>query len=141
VNTVVVSQTKVEAVRTAYNALNEGDMGPYLALFDEEGEFREPPSLPYGGSHHGHDGLLRLVGALDELWEGTTYQVDTLVAEDDYVIVLGRVRSRSRRTGDEIDEPMIEVLRFRNGKIVSAHAHADTARFLQALGLTSAAAA
>src|SRR4051794_30641297 len=109
------AMTNAEAVRTAYDAMNEGDMGPYLALFDEHGQFREPSSLPYGGTHRGHAGLHELVGAIDELWADTRYQVDDLVAAGDLVVVLGRVGARSRMTGDEIDEPLVEVLRFRDG--------------------------
>jgi ketosteroid isomerase-like protein len=128
-----------DAVRVAYNAMDHGDMGPYFALFDDEAEFREPGSLPYGGTYHGHDGLQRLVGVIGELWDETHFEIDELLEAGDYVVVVARVRSRSRNTGDEVDQPIVEVLRFRNGKIISAQAQTDTARFLQALGLAATA--
>jgi ketosteroid isomerase-like protein len=135
-----VSQQNVDSIRDAYAALNRGDAGPYFELFDEQGEFCEPASLPYGGTHHGHDGLQQLMGAIDELWGETQYHIDELLDAGEIVVVVGRVQSRARRTGHEIDEPLVEVLRFRDGKITSAHAHADTARFLQALDVAATAA-
>lgn len=136
-----MSQADVDAVASAYAAINAGDAGPYLELFDQEGEFRESSSLPYGGTYHGHEGLDRLFALLDEYWESLSFDVGRILDAGDSLVVVSRVSGRARKTGGTFDEPIVEVLRMRDGKIVSSHAYLDTARLLQALGMEATPAA
>ncbi len=130
-----MSQQDVEAVRAAYAAIGEGDMDPYLTLFDEQGAFTEPSSLPYGGTYRGHAGLDELFGKLDEHWEGLAFDVQKVLDAGDHVIVISRVSGRARATGRTFAEPITEVLEMRGGKIADSHSRLDTARLLEALGV------
>jgi uncharacterized protein len=137
-----MSQQDVKAVRTAYQAINDGNMDPYLAIFDaENGEFTEAASLPYGGTYKGHAGLDELFAKLDECWEDLTFNVEKILDAGDHVVVISRVSGRAKATGRRMEEPITEVLEMRDGKIVSSHSRLDTARLLQALGVDPTPAA
>jgi hypothetical protein len=77
--------------------------------------FHEPASLPYGGIYRG------LQGIGPSSWAG--------------------LQGRSKRTGEQVDEPYVELLRFRDGKAIEGRIQMDTARILQALGAEAPAAA
>jgi len=136
-----VPQDNVDAVRVAYEAINRGDMGPYLALFHEDGVFQEPASLPYGGTYRGHDGLQQLFDTLDASWESLEFDVQKFLDAGEHVVILTRVRALARSTGKQCEVPLVEVLTMRDGKIVRSEAHSDTARLLDALGIDATAAA
>ena len=128
-----MSQHDAEAVRAAYATLAEGDAEPYLALFDERGEFVEPDSMPYGGTYRGHEGLTDLFAAIDQTWDGLHFEVQQVLDAGDHLVVISRARGRARATGRTIDEVVTEVLRMKAGKIVSSRSSVDTARVLAAL--------
>lgn len=136
-----MSEQTLDAVRAAYEAINSGDPGPVLEAVDEGMEFHEPASLPYGGIHRGPDGMEQLVGKLVGTWENLPLEIEELLDAGDCVTIRGRFQGRSKSTGDEVDEPYLEVLRFREGKAVEGWIQIDTAKVLQALGRKMAATA
>jgi ketosteroid isomerase-like protein len=136
-----VSENNLDAVRAAYEAINSGDPGPVLEAVDEGMEFHEPASLPYGGKYRGPDGMKQLVSRLAGTWENLHLEIEQLFDAGDCVAIRGRFRGRSKSTGDEVDEPYLEVLRFREGKAVEGWSQIDTAKVLQALGRKMAATA
>jgi ketosteroid isomerase-like protein len=133
-----MSQDNVDAVRMAYEAINSGDPNRVLEAVHEEMEFHEPASLPYGGTYRGPEGMGKLFGALAENWDGLHLEIEELLDAGDCVAVRARLQGRSRSTGSEIDEPYIELLRFREGKAVAGWIQMDTAKVLQALGREAA---
>ena len=129
-----MSQENLDAVREAYEAINSGDPGPVLEVVHEEMEFHEPASLPYGGAYRGPDGMEQLVSRLAGTWDGLHLEIEELLDAGDCVAIRGRLQARSKTTGDEVDEPYLEVLRFREGKAIEGWIQIDTAKVLQALG-------
>jgi len=51
------------------------------------------------------------------------------------VVVTGRYRGRSKRTGAVLDAPFAHIWRFRDGKAVEFRQFLDTAGWVHALGL------
>lgn len=133
-----MSQENVDAVRMAYEAINSGDPSPVLEAVHEEMEFQEPASLPYGGTYRGPDGMGQLFSALAENWDGLHLEIEELLDAGDCVVIRARLQGRSRSTGSDVDEPYLELLRFREGKAVAGWIQTDTARVLQALGQETA---
>jgi len=136
-----MSQESLDAVRMAYEAINRGDPSTLLEAVHEDMEFHEPASLPYGGTHRGPDGMEQLVSRLAGTWEGLHLEIEELLDAGDWVAIRGRFQARSKITGDDVDEPYLEVLRFREGKAIEGWIQIDTAKVLQALGRKMAATA
>jgi ketosteroid isomerase-like protein len=129
-----MSQENVDAVRVVYEAINRGDPRPVLEVFHEKLEFQEPASLPYGGTYRGPNGMGQLVSALAENWDGLHLEIDELLEAGDCVVIRARLQARAKLTGSEVDEPYLEVPRFREGKAIAGWIQMDTAKVLQALG-------
>lgn len=134
-----MSQNNVDLTRMAYEAINTGDPG-VLEAIHEEMEFHEPASLPYGGIYRGPDGMGELFGALAEHWDGLHLEIEELVDAGDCVAIRARLQGRAKSTGREVDEPYLELLRFREGKAIADWIQMDTAAVLQALGRETAPA-
>jgi ketosteroid isomerase-like protein len=133
-----VSQENLDAVRMAYEAINSGDPSPVLEAVDEEMEFHEPASLPYGGTYRGPDGMGQFFSALADSWDGLHLEIEELLDAGDCVVIRGRLQGRSKSTGSEVDEPYLEVLRFREGRAIAGWIQIDTAKVLQVLGRETA---
>jgi uncharacterized protein len=82
-----------------------------------------------------------LFEALASNWDDLHLAIDELLDAGDWAVVLGRLQGRSKRTGEQVDEPYVELLRFRDGKAIEGRIQMDTARILQALGAEAPAAA
>jgi ketosteroid isomerase-like protein len=122
----------------AYEAINSGDPSPVLEAVDEEMEFHEPASLPYGGTYRGPDGMGQFFSALADSWDGLHLEIEELLDAGDCVVIRGRLQGRSKSTGSEVDEPYLEVLRFREGRAIAGWIQIDTAKVLQVLGRETA---
>jgi ketosteroid isomerase-like protein len=136
-----MSQENLDAVRGAYEALNQGNAEAVLGAIHDEMEFREPESLPYGGTYRGPQGMGELFEALASNWDELHLEIEQLLDAGDWAVVLGRLQGRSKATGEQVDEPYVEVLRFRDGKAIEGRIQMDTTRVLRALGVEATAAA
>jgi hypothetical protein len=94
----------------------------------------EPPSLPYGGEHHGVDGYVALLQRIAELF-ALRFELHDLHALDASTVLLhmhvtftGRATNRARRL------PVLELLNTRAGRVARSEVFlADTATLLTLL--------
>jgi ketosteroid isomerase-like protein len=110
-----------ETAERAINAWNRCDLDAFLREWHVECEWR--PAFPKGtqgtGSvFHGH-------AALAQAWQGVR----------DALLVLGSIYARGTRSEVALESPWSAVVRFRDGKLVSAWDWLDHAPALKAVGL------
>jgi uncharacterized protein len=103
---------------------------------------REAPSLPYGGDHHGVDGFMHVVDAVDEYWEvvgGTeSFQMDIVEIDAETVLMRVDAEAIARSTGTRFLMRVVEFFTVRDGKIAMVDVHYwDTAAMCQALSAGS----
>jgi ketosteroid isomerase-like protein len=105
------------------------------AVLTDDFEIVEPPSLPYGGSHHGVDGYVVLLRRIGELFE-LGFEPDGVRAVDDRTVLLRMdVTFRARGTGRAVRMPVVEVLTVRAGRVARSEVFLhDTAALLATLG-------
>jgi uncharacterized protein len=77
----------------------------------------QPESLPWGGEHHGHDGMTAMFAVmyadLDQEMEPMTY-----IGSGDKVVTKQDVTWRNRKTGTSVFVPRLEIVTFANGKAI-----------------------
>lgn len=73
--------------------------------------------LPYGGDWTGAAGLERFFAAMSDTWSALEVLDQEYVTQGDTVVIVLRMRARSRATGREIDMPMAQVVRIEDGLI------------------------
>jgi ketosteroid isomerase-like protein len=89
-----------------------------LELFDENMTILEPISLPHGGRHHGVTAYRELQERMRALWEQRIEATDYWQCGEDRVALRIVIAWTARTTGRRVVLPMIDLMRFRHGKIV-----------------------
>jgi ketosteroid isomerase-like protein len=109
------------AAETAYLAAG----GPGTASFDllapyfaPDVELHQADGLPYGGIWRGHDGLERFFVTMSQTWAAFDLSdQEFLATTPELAIVLTHVHARVRATGKELDFPILQLLRIKDGRI------------------------
>jgi ketosteroid isomerase-like protein len=127
-----MSAQNVQVLRDGYAAFARQDVAAVLAAFDESIEWHTPDSLPFGGTHRGHEGVGAFFGALAEHWQELSVEPEEFIDGGDTIVVLAR--NRATGAGGSVDATVVHVWRMRDGKAVSFTEFMDTARTLRALG-------
>lgn len=120
-----------------YEALRSGDeatLREMLASDIEVNYFGPPGLLPWIGRHKGFDAYLVFLERVRNNLEIVEVLQDHVVAEGDWVVVMGRGRWRAKLTGKRIEACMTNAFRFVDGKVAEYRVYTDTAAFAYALG-------
>jgi ketosteroid isomerase-like protein len=122
----------IAIIQQVYEAFANQDLEGLLTLVDPDCVVTQDPSLPWGGRHIGHDGViafaLALIGSSD-----SAVTVESLFEADGQVIQSGRSKGTVRANGNAFDIPEVHIWTLRDGKIVAAHFAIDTPAMLAAL--------
>jgi ketosteroid isomerase-like protein len=130
-----MSKSARQVVDQAYAALfKENDLDGFLRDFDDESELVEASSLPYGGVFRGRAAIKASILKVFGYWSTFSYDIESIVYGDEYVIAYGYFRATSTRTGKKIDMPLSEVWRIRDGKVrMCSPIYSDTHAAIEAL--------
>lgn len=127
-----MSSKGVEQLRAGYDAFARQDIPAVLAVFDEQIEWVVPDSLPFGGTYHGHDGVLQFFGQLPQHWQELSVEPEEFIDAGDTIVVL--VHGTGTGAGGRLEDHEVHLWRMRDDKAISFREFSDTARALQALG-------
>lgn len=106
----------------------------WVELFDDDVVLVEPESLPHGGRHRGLDDFRSVQAGMRELWEQRIEGTEYWQCAEDRVVLRIVIRWTARATGRWVVLPMIDLIRFRDGKIVGVEAFVhDTKALLDTL--------
>jgi ketosteroid isomerase-like protein len=107
----------------------------WLELFAEDVIIIEPDSLPHGGRHEGLDNFRALQDQMRAVWDQHIESAEYWQNADDRVTLRIVIRWTARSTGRSVVVPMIDLIRFRGGRIVEVEAFIhDTKALLDTLG-------
>jgi ketosteroid isomerase-like protein len=132
-------QSNVEVVLSAFRAVEERDRDALFALYHDDVEFHDAPSLPYGGTIRGKAAIrAQLEVAPEGTWLGTWGPLQpteaerrmdprVVAAEGEEVAVLYTQRALSP-DGERFKAPVLGLYQVRDGKFARAQMfHYDTA--------------
>jgi ketosteroid isomerase-like protein len=105
-----------QALIDAYKALP--DYAPYWALLDPDVTFHEAPCLPYGGSHSGLEAVQRAFAQVAETFSENHVEHHEVLTAGEYCVAYMTCSWRVAANGNRCMQPVTEILRFRNGKII-----------------------
>jgi uncharacterized protein len=112
------------------------------ASFDEMGATLDPdvalhqsPDLPWGGDWIGYEGFRGWSVEMSRHWDIVDVQDPVFFENGDQVIVLCRLITRSRTTGETLANPMTQVITVRAGRITEFRAfYWNVAHYRRACG-------
>lgn len=120
-------------VAELYEAFARRDVRAITEIVDPEVEIQQTTLLPWGGTYHGHAGLMafftKLLGHVD-----SRVDADAFIDAGDHVVVIGHTRGKVRASGKEFDVRIAHVWTLKDGKARRFEAYIDTPAMLEALG-------
>lgn len=102
----------------ALDALAQGDSAPFWAIFDPDVTFHEASCLPYGGTHQGIEATRRAYGHMSSHYSAMRSVMEAVLASRDIVMLYQTITFEVAANGNTGSLPVVELFRFRNGKVV-----------------------
>jgi ketosteroid isomerase-like protein len=129
----------VDVVLQAIRSVERRDREALFALYHPEVEFRDAPSLPYGGTLRGkeqvaaNEGWLETWGPLQPTEAERRMDPRVVAEKDGEVVVLYRQRAVDP-SGERLDAPVLGLYEVRDGMFAKAQMfHFDTAGLIDYL--------
>jgi len=120
----------LELVRQAYAARSKGDLEDLMAAFHPEAVFTlvgEKRSLQVAGTVQGHRALRETLAGFIATFKFVERQILSEVVEADRAAVHSRLVVRYNPTDATLTTDCLDLLKFRDGKIIELFEFADTA--------------
>ena len=129
-------------VAAFFTAAAANDQAAMTAILDPDVVVTEAESLPFGGRHVGFAAFQALVRRVYLLWRDTRVDVERLIGDGEYVVVLATMHARSKADDAALSMPIAEVWRLENGRVKEIRPfYFDTRKFVDVLEGSSSAAA
>lgn len=125
-----MSAPPADVVRSAYAALERGDLPALLALLDEEVVIVDP-DLPGGGTFHGHDGAAHYLEQLLGAFDSHTLAVVRLIEQNGRVIAALHHEFRAQGSDAAITLDDAHVWTVVNGRATRIEMYLDLDAALQ----------
>jgi ketosteroid isomerase-like protein len=130
-----MSRENVELLRRGYEAFNDGDVDPFLALFDERFVYTTRGELPGGGSFEGVASFRDRILALNDIFDEVRCEPQELIDVGERVVVVLRWIARGRASGVDLEESLCHVWTIRDGLAVELQVYSEREKALEAVGM------
>jgi ketosteroid isomerase-like protein len=128
-----MADSDIQAVQRIYTALTRWDIDDMVADVTHDIEMTLPDPLPWGGTHHGPEGVRSFARIFRDHVEGPWADPDDFLEAGDRIVVLGRLRGRAREGGQEFEVGFVHVWTLTDGIASRAQIYYDSAPILAAL--------
>jgi ketosteroid isomerase-like protein len=131
-----MSEENVEIVRRSLDAFNRGDVEGMLEDVHPEVETIDDPRVPGQKTIRGQTETKRYFESLSRYWESVRIVPERLVDLGDDVLVLGRMTTRTRRGGPDIERALDQIVTLRDRRIIRNRVFSSRDEALEAAGLS-----
>ena len=118
-------EIEIEAVKSAYAALNRGDIDGFVKDFDPQIERIEFEGSPSARTYHGIKAVKFHVAQGRSTWAEGACEPERFITSGDKVIVFCHVRVRLKDQTDWLEGRTADVYTFRDGKAIQFRTFAD----------------
>jgi uncharacterized protein len=127
-----MSEDDVRSLRRIYGAMSRGSTEELLSAVAHNIEWSVPETLPWGGTHHGREGVRTLVEIVQDHVDAS-WTADHFLDSTDRIVVLGRALGRAIVSGREYEVGFAHVWGMSDGVPSSFRGYYDTAPIMAAL--------
>ena len=132
-------QSNTEILQTAYAKWHDtkgGSVDHWLSILSDNVDFRSladgEGGLNFTKTVESRADMERYFAGLTTDMEMIHYTVDQYIAQDDRVVAMGTTSWRVKATGKTFTTPKVDVVRFKDGQIISFFEYYDTAKIVAA---------
>ncbi|MGZ5333019.1 MAG: nuclear transport factor 2 family protein [Solirubrobacterales bacterium] len=115
----------VETVKSAYAALNEGDIEGALAALHRDAEWHESGALPDASVARGREEIKSLLDRFLSSWDQFEQRVEATEATGDRVLALIHLEARGAGSGASVEADYAHVWTMRDGLGARVDAYYD----------------
>jgi ketosteroid isomerase-like protein len=137
-----MSDTNIELHRQVVDAFNARDFAAYTALADPAVEYHSAFRTALAGPavYHGHAGLRSWFDDIDGVW-GDQIRIEPNAYFDlgEHTLALFVLWGRGKSSGAEVTMDLIQVIKWRNDRIVYVKVYSDMAEALRDVGISEEA--
>ena len=130
-----MSPNKVETLRQAYDAFNQGEWDRALSVFAADAEWHEP-DLPEAAVYRGHEGIREYWHTLEATVPGFRSRPEKFYEAGDRVVVSSIVSGTGVESRVEVAARVGMVWTFRGDKVVRCVTRRQLSDALESVGLT-----
>lgn len=130
-------QVEIEAIRSAYAALNRGDIEGFVKDFDPQILRVEFEGTPAGGTYRGIEAVRVHVTQGRSTWAEGACEPERFITVADKIVVSCHVRVRLKDQTDWLEGRTGDVFTFGDGKVIEFRTFADEQEALQWAGVIS----
>jgi ketosteroid isomerase-like protein len=130
-----MSQENVEATRRIWERFLAGDIPGMLVFLDPDVEIHDAPGFPDGAVYRGHKGYLAQIERFGEAFRDITWEPGASVEYGDRVLSVIHATGVGRASGIKGAASFIELLTWREGKVVRVDYFRNENEALEAAGL------
>ena len=114
--------TRFHEAENAYMNAGGGDVGASFAamaatLDPEVVVLHQSPDLPWGGEFRGHQGYENWARQMSRAFDRLEVKDTRFFTDGDTVVIICRLVTQARVTGETLDLPMSQTVRVRGGRI------------------------
>ena len=130
-------EAQIDAIKSAYAALNRGEIEGFVKDFDPQIERVEFEGSPMAGTYHGIEAVIAHVAQGRSTWAEGSCEPERFVTAGDKIVVSCHVRVRLKDQTDWLEGRTADVYTFRNGKVIEFRTFADENEALEWAGVIS----
>jgi ketosteroid isomerase-like protein len=131
-----MSQENVEIVRRAYEAFNLRDWSLAREVLAPDIEIDLSRNVFNPVTDRGYEGIERLVGMVDDVWDDFRFEVEELIDAGDHVVAPVKLSRKGKGGGVPVEQHDVHVLTIRDGRCTRLAVHRDRTEALEAAGLS-----
>jgi ketosteroid isomerase-like protein len=128
-----MAEEDIESLWRIYDAMSGWRIEELRRDVTHDIEWNLPDSVPWGGIHHGQDGLESVAEIFQDHVEGIWADPDDFLDAGDRIVVLGRIRGRARSSGQDFEVSFAHVWAMADGVPSSFRAYFDSSPITAAL--------
>jgi ketosteroid isomerase-like protein len=126
-----------EVMQSIYEGYSRGDLAPFFAVMAEDGRFgfaARREDIDFAGMWSGHKSIAGALEKLAKRFQWQKFSCRELIADGDRVVALTGGKVKCLVSHRVIDFDMVDVVRFRDGKIVEFVEYFDSALLRDIIG-------
>ena len=128
-----MTSPEIERLKEIYTAVQRQDTQQLEFLVAHDMEFEMPDGIPWGGVHHGQDGMATVAEIYAEHIEGGWAEPEEFFEGGGRIVALGRERGTVRANGATFEVPFAHVWGMTEGAPSRFRGYFDTAPITAAL--------
>lgn len=122
----------VDVLRSAYEALNDGDCRAAVDVLSSDAEWHESSELPDTGTYRGRETIEAFLNEFLESWDRFEQEVEDSRAASGAVLLFLHLSATGKGSGAAVDARYAHLWTMRNGKGVRVDAYYDRDQAIEA---------